>query len=169
MQQIKDIPHLFPKPSKLKSKKMKTWYTKNQKVGKNTIDTLMSDLSGTFKLSRRYTNHCIRVTMVTVLKEKGFSNSDICKYTGHKDPKSVDRYSRKRRDEDFHDMSTALHEGTSKIQVDVQKISKKSRVTIKRCEETSRGLPGTSTTPAVINIQFSGSFQNCQFVLPKEN
>ena len=38
------------------------------------------------KLSRRYTNHCIRVTMVTVLKEKGFSNFDICKYTGHKNP-----------------------------------------------------------------------------------
>ena len=46
-----------------------------------TIDTLNANISSDLKLSRRYTNHSIWVTTVTVLKENGYtsSNSDICK------------------------------------------------------------------------------------------
>ena len=110
---------------------MKKWFSPSRKVGKNTVDNLMSNLSTELKLSRRYTNHCIRVTMVTVLKENGFSNSEICSYTGHKNPQSVDRYSRKRRDEDFEGMSSALSSGTSSQRVvEVHQVSKRSRVTV---------------------------------------
>ena len=115
---------------------------------KNIIDNLMSDLSVLLILSRRYTNHCIRVTMVimvTVLKEKGFSNnfaSILQRYSKYvskifastPDIKTLidsgNRYSKKRRDEDFCEMSTALHEVTLKAQVETKRMSKENRVTI---------------------------------------
>lgn len=157
MQHIADIPRLFPKPCKLTSKKSEKWFSSIQPVGKNTIDNLMSTLSRDLNLSRRYTNHCIRVTLVTVLKENGYSNSDICSYTGHKNPQSVDRYSRKRRDEDFEEMSSALHQGTSSSRIEVQKISKKSKITITSSDEPTNTLPCNR----IVNINFNGTFNNC--------
>jgi len=166
LKHIEDIPRLFPKPCKIKSKKASKWYSPLQSVGKNTIDNLMTNLSIDLKLSRRYTNHCIRVTLVTVLKENGYSNAEICSYTGHKNPQSVDRYSRKRRDENFEEMSEALHGGTSSKLVEIQRVSKKSRiVTISSSESVSERLCGSpsqrNTTSVTIN--FSGSFDNCEF------
>ena len=66
---------------------MTKWYTSSQTVGKNTNDNLMANLSKKWKLSRRYANDCIRVTLVTVLKVHGYTNADICSYTGQKKPK----------------------------------------------------------------------------------
>ena len=119
----------------------------------------MANISSDLKLSRRYTNHCIRVTTVTVLKENGYSNSDICKYTGHKNPSSVDGYSRKRRDEDFAEMSSALQQGCSSSHVSIQKVSKKSRISIITTE--GKNCEG-ETSNSVININFNGTFNNCQ-------
>lgn len=65
---------LFPKPSRNGSQTI--LYTTKQAVGKNTTDSLIT------RLSRRYTNHCIRVTAITLgLLENGFSNTDICFFT----------------------------------------------------------------------------------------
>ena len=167
---IADSPSLFPKPCKLKSKKMKKWFSPSRKVGKNTVDNLMSNLSTELKLSRRYTNHCIRVTMVTVLKENGFSNTEICSYTGHKTPQSVDRYSRKRRDEDFEGMSSALSSGTTSHRVvEVHQVSKRSRVTVTtRIPSRPPASEGCENSMVpVVNINFSGSFQNCEFHIPE--
>ena len=98
--------HLFPKPCKNYSKGLanRCWFTSKQTTGINTIATLMSTLSTELKLSKRYTNHSIRVTHITVLKASGFSNSEIASNTGHKDPGSIERYNRKRKDSDldFH-------------------------------------------------------------------
>ena len=63
----------------------------NEVIGKNTIDNLMPRLFAKLQLSKRYMNHCIRVTMVTVLKENGYSNNDIARVTGHKNPLSAER------------------------------------------------------------------------------
>ena len=68
---IKNSEHLFPAPSNMKSKKTDNWYSPKSKIGKNRLHTFMSKLSGKLELSRRYTNHCVRVTLVTILKEHG--------------------------------------------------------------------------------------------------
>lgn len=161
LQQINHTPNLFPKPCKTHSKKISEWYAPVQTVGKNTIDNLMANISSDLKLSRRYTNHCIRVTLVTVLKENGYTNTDICSYTGHKNPQSVERYARKRRDESFEEMSEALHNGSSSKFVQIQKVSKKSRVVIRTSPER---LSNVSTeAKASVSINFNGPFHKCEF------
>lgn len=86
------------------------WYTNEKCVGKNTLDTLMSTLSKTVGLSKRYTNHCLRVTAITVLKESGASNEEIASFSGHKNPGSVQRYCHKRRDESHQGFSDQLQQ-----------------------------------------------------------
>lgn len=73
-----------------------------QNVGKNKIYNLMSNLSKHLKLSKKYTNHSLRVTHITVLKENGFNNCEIAANTGHKsiprvssDTTEIDRLFRK--------------------------------------------------------------------------
>ena len=69
------------------------WFA-NAPLGKNTLADMMPLLSVRAKLSMRYTNHCVRATVVTDLKDAGFSNHEVCAVTGHKNEMSVQSYDR---------------------------------------------------------------------------
>ena len=45
-------------------------------------------------LPKRYTNHCVRASVVTDLKDAGFSNYEVCAVTGHKNESSIQSYDR---------------------------------------------------------------------------
>ena len=93
------------------------------------ISMLLARLSDELNLSKRYTNHCIRVTHITVLKEHSFNSMKIAANTGHKNAASIDRYNRKRRDSDFSSMSSTLSiEATSK-KVFIKRIGAHGKVT----------------------------------------
>ena len=173
MSLIEGTSSLFPKPCKLTSKTVKSWYTANRTVGKNSIDSLMSNLSLKLNLSKRYTNHCLRVTFVTILKENGFSNSDICKFTGHKNPQSVERYNRKRRDGDFEDMSAAIQLGASSSSVKVHKVSKQARIVVQQSSSsvtTSQVPPsGQAIMPPNFHFHFNGEFHPNSINIKVEN
>jgi len=79
-------------------------------VGKTILSDFMKNLSKKLNLSKIYTNHCIRVTVVTIMREKNFPVKDIMLVTGHKNTSSVERYDRKRRDSDFRNLSAKLSE-----------------------------------------------------------
>ena len=69
----------------------------------------MTKLSEKANLSKKYTNHCVRVTTVTNLKRKGYSDEDIAYVTGHKNVLSIARYNRvPKTDERLHYMSNSL-------------------------------------------------------------
>ncbi|XP_072044159.1 uncharacterized protein KIAA1958 homolog [Amphiura filiformis] len=69
----------------------KPWY-KNAPVGEKTLGSFMSKLSLAADLSRRYTNHSLRSTCITVLDESGFDARDICNVTGHQNESSLRSY-----------------------------------------------------------------------------
>lgn len=162
---IKDSANLFPKPyvNEAKTHSQMT-FCKKQVIGKHSIDNLMPHLSAKLHLSQRYTNHCIRVTMVTVLKENGYSNSDIARVTGHKNPLSVERYSRKRRDTEFENMAEALHSGNTSRNVEIQHVSKKANIVTL----TSNTTHQCGKEPSVA-FHFNGSFTNCKFFFPNND
>lgn len=162
LEYIKDSEHLFPTPSNIKSKKNVKWYTPNQKLGKNRLDCFMSNLSKKLELSRRYTNHCIRVTLVTMLKEQGYSNEDVCEVTGHKNPSSINRYNRRRRDKYFEEIASSLEPGLSGKEVEIVNVTKKSRIVTVN-EPKVEGSSGGCQ----IHVHFNGSFSNCSFNIYK--
>lgn len=68
------------------------WYSKLP-VGVNTIGKFMSMISQNAGLSVIYTNHCVRSTTVTTLRNEGISALDIMSVTGHKCEASINHYS----------------------------------------------------------------------------
>ena len=88
-------------------------------LGKDSLGNFMKTVSRNANLENMYTNHCIRVSVVTILQEKGIPNEEIAKVTGHKNPMSVHRYSRHRKDDKLqlisgHLNSEKKNSGTSK-------------------------------------------------------
>lgn len=159
---------LFQKPLSKPSKDQ--WFCSNRTLGKNYIGNLMSILSENLQLSKRYTNHCVRVTNVSVLRESGYTNEQIASVTGHKNPNSVQRYAKKRRDDSFYQPSEALQAGSS------ASVSRKvvpmgnGKITV--TEKTANITTSTTNTGSVtpkIEFLFTGHFVNCAFNLQNGN
>ena len=74
---------LWQKPKQKIPKQGLPWYIP-QKVGHNTHEKFMSNLSKDAKLSQHYTNHCIRVSGVTNLSRANFSAKQVMAASGHK-------------------------------------------------------------------------------------
>jgi integrase len=79
-------------------------------VGKDKLGNLMKRLSERCGLSRKYTNHCIRVAGINVLHKSGFNDKEISTITGHKNTASVQRYVRT-SDETIEKASEVLSHG----------------------------------------------------------
>ena len=148
--------HLFPQP--VKNKKASAWYCEKRSLGKNPLGEMMQTISKAAGLSRMYTNHCVRVSVVSELHQQGFSAEDICTVTGHRSTGSVRNYVRIQKDHQKRKISEALQMGRSCSSVEVtQKILQSNNEIIVRNQEN---------LPLVLN--FSGNFENCTFTcLPK--
>lgn len=105
-----DSDDFFQRPKKLVDKNVSVWYSK-QAVGRNTIGTFMSTISAKAGLKTRYTNHCIRATTVTRLRDSGIDPHDIVSVTGHRCVASIESYSKTnlvKRREMSHTLSKVL-------------------------------------------------------------
>lgn len=67
------------------------WYV-NAPIGVNTIGNMLKSISIDAQTSQLYTNHCLKATTVTVLKQAGMSSKDIMSVSGHKNSASLDSY-----------------------------------------------------------------------------
>ena len=85
------------------------WYNVALPMGKNTIGTLMKRISTSACLSKHYTSHCIRPTVVTTMFNCGLAVNDIQCVTGHKNKDSVKRYLRAVGDKKKKKYSEALN------------------------------------------------------------
>ena len=70
----------------------------------------MKGLSERAKLSKNYTNHCIRSTCITNLDDSGFEARHITAVSGHKSETTIKNYSVKCPDKKKRQMSDALSE-----------------------------------------------------------
>lgn len=68
------------------------WYNHKMPMGVNGIADLMKKISTAANLSKTYTSHCIRPTVVSTLFNEGISTNDIQCVTGHQSQNSVNRY-----------------------------------------------------------------------------
>jgi hypothetical protein len=99
---------LWQRPRDSFSDEDEYWY-ENRKLGIHCISTFMSNISYQLQLSKKYTNHCLRATAITILGKKNFQDTEIAAFSGHKSLSSLSIY--KRTSETVKEnMSTALHE-----------------------------------------------------------
>jgi len=66
----------------------------NMVVGERTLGEKMKNISREAKLSKCYTNHSIRATVVTILDKSGFEARHIMAISGHKNEASIRSYSK---------------------------------------------------------------------------
>ena len=64
----------------------------NLAIGKNTLGFFMKEISKAAKLSKEYTNHCIRKMTATSMKRSGLDLSEIRNVTKHKNLDSLKHY-----------------------------------------------------------------------------
>ena len=115
----RDCTCLFPKPlKKTRSKdneweKESFWYSDKQVVGKHTLNDAMKLISEEAELSAKYTNHCVRATVVSEMFSKGYTTEQIQTVTGHKRNDSVQRYIKRvtpsKKMKVSHDLSSSIH------------------------------------------------------------
>ena len=84
---------LFQRPKKEVSSDAIVWYD-NMVVGERSLGDMMKRISKEANLSRIYTNHSIRATVVTILGKSGFEASHIMTVSGHRNESSTRAYSK---------------------------------------------------------------------------
>ena len=96
---MKNISHLHPNCSRLFQRAKDSfvreemcWY-QNRPIGKNSIAKSMQTACKICKITTHYTNHCLRVSSVNILKGN-FSDKDIMAISGHKSVSSLKFYER---------------------------------------------------------------------------
>ena len=64
-------------------------------VGEKALGKMMATLSAKYSLSKRYTNHCVRVTSLELMDDDQIPGRHIIRVSGHKSEASIKSYARK--------------------------------------------------------------------------
>ena len=75
-----------------------TWFMKAP-LDPTVLGDMLGRISEAARLSRRYTNRCLRATSIGFLKDSGFDDRAVCRLTGHKNPQSLESYCRSSENE----------------------------------------------------------------------
>lgn len=174
---------LFPKSLIFSNKtnlSSPVWYSDKLVLGKNILNDFMKRISSDAKLSRVYTNHCIRSTVVSELHGKGYSVTDIQTVTGHKRPESVLRYIKRttpaKKQKISNDLSLSLHNGSElDSQSTATDVSETQAIIVPtpvvptqrnhvQIENKTMAISNSGVPSAFANCTFSNvSFANCTF------
>lgn len=84
-------PALFQRPKQSTPQNGAPWY-ENKPLGVNTLGSMMKEISKAAKLSKTYTNHCVRASAITLWSEAGLASRHIMKISGHKSEQSLKHY-----------------------------------------------------------------------------
>ena len=80
-----------PRPAGKVEDSEEVWY-ESSPVGKNSLGNLIAKISEEYDLSKRYINHGIRSTCITILDGGGIETRHIIGLNGHKSENSVKSY-----------------------------------------------------------------------------
>jgi site-specific recombinase XerD len=86
--------NLWQRPKKAENVPEALWYD-SVAVGKNTLGNIMQKLSEEAKLSKPYTNHCIRATCITNLDDNDIETRHIMGLSGHKSESAIRSYTKR--------------------------------------------------------------------------
>ena len=98
---------LWQQPRKSVSWEDDVWFGPDPQ-SKNKIGGLMTTLSKDAQLSKKYTNHCVRSTCITILDWAGFEARHIMSVSGHKKIETIQNYSTQTSENAKRSMSNSL-------------------------------------------------------------
>ena len=89
------------------------WF-KEEPMGKNTLGNIMQRISGKAGLSMRYTCHCVRASIITILYRAGIDTSSIKSISKHKSITGILPYLSDLSNSEKHECSSALTKAFAK-------------------------------------------------------
>lgn len=104
---ISNCSNLFPKPFEKYSPDR--WYSEKACRGKDYMGNIMKMLSQKLSLTKSYTNHCIRSTVVSNMIDNGHDVSDVAAVTGHKSSDALRKYASHKRESQIQSFSKTLN------------------------------------------------------------
>ena len=104
---ISNCSNLFPKP--LEKYCPDRWYSEKACRGKDYMGNIMKMLSQKLSLTKTYTNHCIRSTVVSNMIDNGHDVSDVAAVTGHKSSDALRKYASHKRESQIQSFSETLN------------------------------------------------------------
>lgn len=84
---------LWQRPRDAKYVITNVWYC-NIPVGEKMLGNMMPNMCKKYSLSKRYTNHCLRVTSLQLLEDQNIEGRHIIRISGHKNVESIKSYAR---------------------------------------------------------------------------
>ena len=83
------------------------WY-EARPLGMHSLAKMMKDISVEARLSKVYTNHCVRATAITLWSNSGISNRHIMAISGHRSEQSLVSYNSRPSTSQLHNCSQVL-------------------------------------------------------------
>ncbi len=99
------------------------WYS-NSPLGVNTLGNKMKNIAEAAGCGKKYTNHSLRATTVTVLDHAGVASRDIMSVTGHRSESSLKHYAKT-----SHEMKKEMSSIIAKHMEDMEEKSNDSNPT----------------------------------------
>ena len=113
-------------------------------------------MSKKYKFSKRYTNHCVRVTSLQLLDDEEIPGRHIIRISGHKSESTINTYARKLSSAMKRSISDVFHKATGILQ-------ESNKATIQKNE--TQNLPA----PSAHNILPSSQAINFNIIDMEEN
>ncbi|XP_071491241.1 uncharacterized protein KIAA1958 homolog [Diadema antillarum] len=118
------------------------WYC-NSPLGKNKLGDKMKEIS--LKAGTRvYTNHCLRATSITFLRDAGFKDRDIMSVSGHHSESSLKHYARtteKKKEEMARAISSTIRSNPNQ-QLQIAPSAGPSAIDIPSTSSIADNIPG---------------------------
>lgn len=144
---------LWQRPKKVLRDVFAEWYD-NVPIGKDPLNAAMKNLSINAKLSKVYTNHCIRATAMETLDEGEFQGRHIMAQSGHKSESSIKAYARrcptKKKKEMSYCLANKLNQDEN--QIDLKKIDEPPQAKKVPTATSSRPSDGQEVLPQNFQI-----------------
>ena len=97
----------FQYPKKNSTAEDAVWY-EARPLGIHSLAKMMKDISVEARLSKVYTNHCVRATAITLWSNSGISNRHIMAISGHRSEQSLVSYNSRPSTSQLHNCSQVL-------------------------------------------------------------
>lgn len=142
---------LFLHPKNSYSEVDDVWF-RNEPIGPHKMKVFMKNLSKSAKLSREYTDHCVRSTCITLLDYCGFQSRHIKTISGQRNEASLSSYCYDTSDKQKKSMSDALSKCTSQ-QTESRRVtislSQEKTVSTYTSDENAQPIPVVESVSAV--------------------
>ena len=159
-----------PKPLEKYRPTKDRWYSEKACRGKDYLGNIMKMLSQKLSLTKDYTNHCIRSTVVSNMIDNGHDVSDVAAVTGHKSSDALRKYASYKRESQVQSFSETLNKTLHKPAI--KENSGEGEIQNEDSKKSKMSPTQSTSTNSTVSIEIKENVKKtniCNFRKPKQH